>query len=121
VADINYQVEKAVRTNICMPDKEQEGKYGVFFKRANCSSVKKYLTARVPHCETVFAMTIHKSQGSEFNEVLFVLPQSINPVLTKELMYTAIFRAKKTVKLVARMRLFLLVRSGKSQAGYLTG
>jgi exodeoxyribonuclease V alpha subunit len=49
----------------------------------------------------VFAMTIHKSQGSEFEEVLIVLPDNINPVLTKELLYTAITRAKKTVKLVA--------------------
>jgi len=85
---------------ICMPDKEQEGKYKVFFQRAD-GSVKKYLPARVPHCETVFAMTIHKSQGSEFEEVLIILPEAINPVLTKELLYTAITRAKKTVKLVA--------------------
>jgi len=76
------------------------GKLMVFFQRAD-GSVKKYLPARVPHCETVFAMTIHKSQGSEFEEVLIVLPEVINPVLTKELLYTAITRAKKTIKLVA--------------------
>ncbi|MDD1642989.1 MAG: exodeoxyribonuclease V subunit alpha, partial [Methylococcaceae bacterium] len=90
---------------ICMPDKEQEGKYKVFFQRAD-GSVKKYLPARVPHCETVFAMTIHKSQGSEFEEVLIILPEAINPVLTKELLYTAITRAKKTVKLVADGAIF---------------
>jgi len=64
------------------------------------------LPARVPHCETVFAMNIHKSQGSEFEEVLIILPQTINPVLTKELLYTAITRAKKTVKLVADESVF---------------
>jgi exodeoxyribonuclease V alpha subunit len=90
---------------ICMPDKEQDGKYRVFFQRAD-GSVKKYLPARVPHCETVFAMTIHKSQGSEFEEVLIILPEAINPVLTKELLYTAITRAKKTVKLVADEAVF---------------
>jgi exodeoxyribonuclease V alpha subunit len=90
---------------ICMPDKEQEGKYRVFFQRAD-GSVKKYLPARVPHCETVFAMTIHKSQGSEFEEVLIILPEVINPVLTKELLYTAITRAKKTVILVADEAVF---------------
>ncbi len=90
---------------ICMPDKDQGGKLMVFFQRAD-GSVKKYLPARLPHCETVFAMTIHKSQGSEFEEVLIVLPETINPVLTKELLYTAITRAKKTVKLVADEAVF---------------
>ncbi|MFA5923371.1 MAG: exodeoxyribonuclease V subunit alpha [Methylococcaceae bacterium] len=90
---------------ICMPDKEQEGKYKVFFQRAD-GSVKKYLPGRLPHCETVFAMTIHKSQGSEFEEVVIILPEAINPVLTKELLYTAITRAKKTVKLVADEAIF---------------
>jgi exodeoxyribonuclease V alpha subunit len=81
------------------------GRLMVFFQRAD-GSVKKYLPARVPHCETVFAMTIHKSQGSEFEEVLIVLPEAINPVLTKELLYTAITRAKKTIKLAAAEAVF---------------
>jgi exodeoxyribonuclease V alpha subunit len=81
------------------------GKLMVFFQRPD-GSVKKYLPARVPHCETVFAMTIHKSQGSEFEEVLIVLPEAINPVLTKELLYTAITRAKKTIKLLAKETVF---------------
>lgn len=63
--------------------------------------MKKYLPNRLPKCETVFAMTIHKSQGSEFDEVLVVLPDAMNPVLSRELLYTAITRAKKRVKLVA--------------------
>lgn len=90
---------------ICMADSFSTRKLMVFFQRAD-GSVKKYLPARVPHCETVFAMTIHKSQGSEFEEVLIVLPEAINPVLTKELLYTAITRAKKTVKLVAGEAVF---------------
>jgi exodeoxyribonuclease V alpha subunit len=90
---------------ICMPDKDQDGKLIVFFQRADGSD-KKYLPGRLPHCETVYAMTIHKSQGSEFEEVLIVLPETINPVLTKELLYTAITRARKTVKLVADEAVF---------------
>jgi exodeoxyribonuclease V alpha subunit len=91
---------------ICMPDKEQDGKLMVFFQRTD-GSVKRYLPARLPACETVFAMTIHKSQGSEFDDVLIVLPDMINPVLTKELLYTAITRAKKTVKLVTDQAIFM--------------
>ncbi|MFA6162078.1 MAG: exodeoxyribonuclease V subunit alpha [Methylobacter sp.] len=90
---------------LCMPDKKQAGKLMVFFQRAE-GSVKKYLPARVSQCETVFAMTIHKSQGSEFEEVLIVLPEAINPVLTKELLYTAITRAKQTIRLVADEAVF---------------
>ena len=90
---------------ICMPDKDQNGKLMVFFQHAD-GSVKKYLPGRLPHCETVYAMTIHKSQGSEFEEVLIVLPETINPVLTKELLYTAITRARKTVKLVGDEAIF---------------
>jgi len=91
---------------LCLPDKDQSGKLMAFFQRAD-GSIKKYLPARLPHCETVFAMTIHKSQGSEFDEVLIVLPEAVNPVLNKGLLYTAITRAKKTVKLVADEGVFL--------------
>lgn len=50
------------------------------------------------HYETVFAMTIHKSQGSEFDNVLVILPQNLeNKILTKQLLYTGVTRAKKRV------------------------
>lgn len=88
---------------ICLA--EEDGSLSVCFLRTD-GTVKKYLPARLPHCETVYAMTIHKSQGSEFDEVVVVLPETMNPVLTKELLYTAITRAKKTVRLVADEAVF---------------
>lgn len=90
---------------ICMPDPEQGGKLRVFFQLAD-GRVKKFLPARIASCDTVFAMTIHKSQGSEFKEVLVLLPDTLNPVLTKELLYTAITRAKQIVKIVANKEVF---------------
>jgi len=51
--------------------------------------------SRLPAVETVFAMTVHKSQGSEFDHVALVLPEHPSPVLTRELVYTAITRAKQ--------------------------
>ncbi|MEQ1484344.1 exodeoxyribonuclease V subunit alpha [Methyloglobulus sp.] len=90
---------------ICLPDKEQNGNLMVFFQRPD-GAVKKYLPARLPTCKTVFAMTIHKSQGSEFDEVLIVLPETVNPVLSKELLYTAITRAKKKINIVAEESVF---------------
>ena len=55
-------------------------------------------TSRIPSHETAFTMTVHKSQGSEFTEVLFLLPEKELPIVTKQLVYTAITRAKKRVE-----------------------
>lgn len=52
------------------------------------------LPSRLSAVETVFAMTVHKSQGSEFAHTALMLPESLNPVLTKELLYTGITRAR---------------------------
>jgi exodeoxyribonuclease V alpha subunit len=46
-----------------------------------------------------FALTVHKSQGSEFDEVLLILPDLACPLLTRELLYTAVSRARKGVVL----------------------
>jgi exodeoxyribonuclease V alpha subunit len=56
---------------------------------------------RLPEHETAFAMTVHKSQGSEFDEILLVLPAEKNRVLTRELFYTAITRARSGLTIVA--------------------
>lgn len=56
---------------------------------------------RLPRHETAFAMSVHKSQGSEFDGVLVLLPQQRSRVLTRELLYTAITRARRRVTLVA--------------------
>ncbi|WP_434566714.1 exodeoxyribonuclease V subunit alpha [Vibrio chagasii] len=58
-------------------------------------SVKAVLPSRVPEHETAYAMTIHKSQGSEFELTLMILPPDFSPILTRELIYTGITRAKK--------------------------
>jgi exodeoxyribonuclease V alpha subunit len=57
---------------------------------------------RLPHVETVFAMTVHKSQGSEFSHTALILPGSDNPVMTRELVYTAITRASERFTLIDR-------------------
>jgi exodeoxyribonuclease V alpha subunit len=54
---------------------------------------------RLPEWEPAWAMTVHKSQGSEFAEVLLVLPSAVSPVATRELVYTGVTRAKRRVML----------------------
>jgi superfamily I DNA/RNA helicase len=59
--------------------------------------------ARLPETETVHALTIHKSQGSEYEHVVVVLPQSGSRIVTRELLYTGITRPQKRLTLVATL------------------
>jgi exodeoxyribonuclease V alpha subunit len=56
--------------------------------------LRQIAVARLPRSETAWAMTVHKSQGSEFDRVLCVLPENDSRVLTRELVYTALTRAR---------------------------
>ena len=62
--------------------------------------VRLVLPSRLNDVETVYAMTVHKSQGSEFAHTALILPDALNPVLTKELIYTGITRAKDWFSLI---------------------
>jgi exodeoxyribonuclease V alpha subunit len=63
------------------------------------NEVRKFLPLRLPEHQTAYALTVHKSQGSEFDRVLLVLPDRESPVLSRELLYTGITRARKSVQL----------------------
>ena len=67
-----------------------------FFPSA-AGGLRRFLPHRLPEHGTVFAMTVHKSQGSEFDEVLLLLPDKDYPVLTRELLYTGVTRARHSV------------------------
>ncbi|MDY7068757.1 RecBCD enzyme subunit RecD [Pseudomonas extremaustralis] len=71
-----------------------------FPRNDGSGGVRFVMPSRLVEVETVFAMTVHKSQGSEFNHTALVLPDALNPVLTKELLYTAITRARHWFSLV---------------------
>ena len=71
---------------VAFPDQEQ--------------GVRWILPSRLTHIETVYAMTVHKSQGSEFKHTVMVLPDHDSPVMSKELLYTGITRAKERLSLV---------------------
>ncbi len=72
----------------------------VAFPAANdTQGIKWVLPSRLQAVETVFALTVHKSQGSEFTHAALVLPDTLNPILTRELIYTGITRAKSWLTL----------------------
>lgn len=61
----------------------------------------------LPEHETVYAMTVHKSQGSEFDRVVLVLPEIYSPVLTRELVYTGVTRARASVEVWSPPEIFV--------------
>ncbi len=65
-------------------------------------SVKSVQPSRLPAHETAWAMTVHKSQGSEFEHAALVLPSRFVPLVSRELVYTAITRAKKRLTIWGR-------------------
>ena len=64
------------------------------------ASIRSVGVSRLAHVETAFALTVHKSQGSEFEHTVLVLPQAPSRVLTRELVYTGITRARSAFTLV---------------------
>jgi exodeoxyribonuclease V alpha subunit len=75
-----------------------EGGLGVVFQRGG--AVITVSPARLSATETVFATTVHKSQGSEFERAALVLPPPESPLLSRELLYTAVTRAKRSLLIV---------------------
>lgn len=80
---------------ICLED--DHGKLQVYFENKTTPIAPNMLTEA--NIATAYAMTIHKSQGSEFNEVAIVFDESDERLLSQELIYTAVTRAKQTVSL----------------------
>jgi len=77
---------------------DEQGQLTAFFEGAH--GLRRFSPAHLPEHETAFAITVHKSQGSEYDEVVVVLPEEGSPLLSRELLYTAITRARRRVVLV---------------------
>ena len=102
---------------IIRPDKNGTLKAWFEDKDGEIKSVSPGLISKV---ETVFVMTIHKSQGSEFNNVLVILPQQEDiAIITRELLYTAVTRAKKQV--IVQSSETVLLKSAEAQVKRASG
>lgn len=67
------------------------------------SDARHFRLSDLPECEPAFAVTVHKSQGSEFDTVLILIPEQISPVVTRQLLYTGITRSRKKVVIFGSM------------------
>jgi exodeoxyribonuclease V alpha subunit len=79
--------------------KNKDNSTQVFFQDGNLH--RGIPIFRIPMMETVYAMTVHKSQGSEFKHLLLLLPLIDSPLLSRELLYTAVTRTKKQLTIMA--------------------
>ena len=83
---------------IILEDPETTGEKRACFALPE-GKVRRVLPTRLPAHETAFAITVHKSQGSEFEKILLILPETDSPLLTRELIYTALTRARDAVEI----------------------
>ncbi len=97
---------------ITLTAEHDSSKLRVYFPFSD-GTIKGFSPYRLPEHETAYAMTIHKSQGSEFDHVNIILPTEFSPLLNRSLLYTAITRAKKAVSIFADAK--ILERVVKSQ------
>lgn len=87
---------------ITLPDPEAgDDRLYVFFP-GKTESPRRFSPYQLPEHETAYAVTVHKSQGSEFTNILLILPDQDVPVLTRELVYTGVTRARKQVTIWAK-------------------
>jgi exodeoxyribonuclease V alpha subunit len=77
-----------------------EGELLVHFPDAG-DGFRTIAPARLPEHDTAFATTVHKAQGSEFDEVMLMLPSKASRVVTRELIYTGVTRARERVVIVS--------------------
>jgi exodeoxyribonuclease V alpha subunit len=77
---------------------EYDGRPAVWFKDQD-GGLRHLSPLRLPLYETAFALTVHKSQGSEFNKLLLILPDRMSEALSRELLYTAVTRARHQVEI----------------------
>jgi len=85
------------------------------------SAFQEFSVAQLPDYSPAWALTIHRSQGSEFDEVLVILPRQESPMTTRELIYTAITRARKTVYIAGDLESVRKAASNPSTRITMTG
>ncbi len=94
----NYQLN-LFNGDIGLLAHSQSGELKAYFSTSD-NGIRELSPARLPTNLTAWALTVHQSQGSEFDHVLLVLPEELSPVLSRELIYTAITRARKSIRIM---------------------
>ncbi len=94
----NYQLD-LFNGDIGVLAQSESGELKAYFSKTK-SEAREMSVSRLTSYTAAWALTVHQSQGSEFDHVLLVLPEEISPVLSRELIYTAITRARKSIQIM---------------------
>lgn len=102
----NDYVQHLFNGDIGIALNDVSGQLRVYFPDNKAGQYRSITPVRLPLFESAWAMTIHKSQGSEFDEVLLVMPDNTdNALLGRELLYTGVTRTRKKLRLVASLEI----------------
>ena len=87
--------------DVGLEERQQRSQFRAYFETRGGRGIQSFSIGQLPEFEVAFASTVHKSQGSEFTHVMYVGGETDSPLLTKELLYTAITRAKSQLSIFA--------------------
>jgi exodeoxyribonuclease V alpha subunit len=100
----NDYVQHLFNGDIGIALNDEKGQLRVYFPDVTEEKYRSITPVRLPLFESAWAMTIHKSQGSEFDEVLLVMPDNTgHSLLGRELLYTGVTRTRKKLRLLASL------------------
>lgn len=102
----NDVTQKLFNGDIGITMNDHEGRLRVYFRLPD-GHIKGVQPNRLAYTETAYAMTVHKSQGSEFEHTILVLPTDYSPIVSRELLYTAITRAKRRLTLFSQEQVMI--------------
>lgn len=105
---------------LVLPD--TQGRLQVYFPRGPQLAPLRLHPQRLGDATSAYALTVHKAQGSEFQRVLLILPPEDSPVLSRELLYTAVTRARREFIAVTPLETLsrILGRHGRRMSGLAT-
>ena len=70
-----------------------------YFRESGEEDIRRFPLSALPSFESAYAFTVHKSQGSEYRRVVFIIPPGDSPIMSRELVYTAISRSREIVEI----------------------
>jgi exodeoxyribonuclease V alpha subunit len=97
---------------LILTEKDGKDHLSVYFREPG-DAIRQVSPYALPEHETAFAMTVHKSQGSEYDRVFLFLPEQDLPVVTRELLYTGITRARRGLTVICRKEILAAAISRK--------
>ncbi|HEY4743833.1 MAG TPA: AAA family ATPase, partial [Desulfuromonadaceae bacterium] len=104
----NYELGLFNGDTAVLLDDPGSGRLAAYFPDPDAEGgLRRLSPLRLPPCEPALALTVHKSQGSEFDHVLLILPEHPSETLSRELLYTAVTRARKRVEIWGSAEVFL--------------